>query len=369
MKNDLYDNIVGLVVSMRRDGSSYMEVSDAIMETYNQRYTPDGVRSIWRRNREDVPEQADDSLLERTAEAISNNKGWSFPEICKAMRDGQQLQQSFDKRQYEAKVAVDTSKPIAITFVSDVHFGNQHTDYEAFERDIATIVESPDVYLFKGGDWPDKFMPTFKDGTAVLGQLTPPQTQVLIIEKMMDYLGDKILVAIGGNHDKMDEKLTGISSEYMIHKGKPFPYLHEGGLIKLLVGKTSYNFLWKHHYRFNSSVNQFNSHHRMLEQLYPDTDIVVTEHEHNPGIEVVEKYEYDARRQVVNIRTGTYKIDDPYSMARWKAGRPGPQTVVLFPDQKKIVPFTGGDAINDAKKYIAGQETHSDKNHRSGVSR
>ena len=90
----------------------------------------------------------------------------------------------------------------------------------------------------------------------------------------------------------------------------------------------------------------------MREKLYPLADVVVTEHLHNPGIEGTHEYEYDAQRNVVNIRTGTYKIGDSYSRSLWKDGVPGSQVVVLFPNSRKIVPFDGPDAIDDAERYL-----------------
>ncbi len=257
-------------------------------------------------------------------------------------------------RQSVAKCEIKTNVPIALSFISDVHLGSSHTDYAAFFADIETIAGNPRIYLMKGGDWCDKFMPSFRDASASVWQLQPPQIQLLVVERLMEYLGEALVAVVGGNHDRMDAKKTGISTEYFIHRKLRVPYLPEGGLVEILIGKIQYKILWKHHYRFNSSLNSFNTHHRMLEMLAPDVDVVVTEHEHNPGMESIEKFEFNQKRTVVNIRTGSYKENDPYSMDYFKAGRPGPQTIVFWPDSRKVLGLHGADSLGDAVTQIKG---------------
>ena len=98
----------------------------------------------------------------------------------------------------------------------------------------------------------------------------------------------------------------------------------------------------------------------MLELLDPTADIVVQEHEHSPGIESLEKGEYD-KKTVVNIRTGAYKINDGFSMDFYKSGRTAPQTIILFPDEKKILAMHGRDAIKDAITYLEGYRAQKRK--------
>lgn len=257
-------------------------------------------------------------------------------------------------RQSVAKCSIKTNVPIALSFISDVHLGSNYTDYDAFFRDLKTIADTPQIYLMKGGDWCDKFMPSFRDASASAWQLQPPQVQLLIVERLMDYLGKALVAVIGGNHDRMDAKKTGISTEYFIHRKLKVPYLPEGGLVEITIGDIKYKILWKHDYRFKSAMNQFNPHHRMLEQLAPDVDVVVLEHLHSPGIESIERFEFDQKRTVISVRTGSYKTNDPYSMDHYKAGRPGPQTIIFWPDKRKVLGLHGADSLNDAVTQLKG---------------
>ncbi len=88
--------------------------------------------------------------------------------------------------------------------------------------------------------------------------------------------------------------------------------------------------------------------------LAPDVDIVVTEHEHNPGMESIEKFDFDQRRTILNVRSGSYKGDDPYSMNYFKAGRSGPQTIVFWPNERRVLGMHGANSLNDAVTYLRG---------------
>ena len=250
---------------------------------------------------------------------------------------------------------IDTKEPIALAFVTDVHLGSPHTDYEAFRSDVKAVLADDRVYVMKGGDWSDKFMPTFKDASAPANQVAPPMIQMITEDQVMKALDGRIVAACGGNHDRMDEKKTGMSSEYWIHRDKPFPYMPTGGRIELVVGKTEYRILWTHQYGTgNSRLNTHNVFNWIRRELDPTCDIYALEHHHDPSLMIREVQDFD-KRTVIEMRTGSYKSDDRYSEQFFKAGRLGPQTIVLWPDQKKMVPFHNASAITDASAQLRGQ--------------
>lgn len=252
------------------------------------------------------------------------------------------------------KSRIKTDQPIAVCFISDVHIGSPHTDYQGFLEDIALIESDPRIYVGKGGDWADK-MSGFRDATASVGQLHPEEVQLLAVESIMEGpLNGRIIAAIGGNHDRMDARKTGLSSEYWIHRGKPFPYMPTGGLVELTVGSETYRIVWTHQYGTgNSRLNPHNIFRWIRQELDTSGDIFVLEHHHDPSIMTREMQDFE-KRTVVEIRTGSYKIDDKFSQQFFKEGRHGPQTVILFPDRHKIVPCHGKEALSDAIVYLNG---------------
>ena len=307
--------------------------------------------------KQESQKQSSADFVQRVAEIVTDDKkrpkDYSLDEMANAFISAQQVLDDQSISQNSANVTIPAKVPIGLSFISDVHLGSPATNYQAFFADITRISQDPRLYLGKGGDWCDMFMGSFTDASAAAHQLQPPDIQIGFEDNIVKKLGDSIIAMIGGNHDSMATRKTGISHHDLLRRGDRFAFLPQGGLVNLTVGKITYRILWKHSYRFNSSHNEFNSHHRMA-QFLAQCDVRVLEHLHSPGTETVEELEFDQKHTVVNIKTGTYKEEDGYSMSKWKAGRRGPQTIVLYPDRKKIVPFHGAEALEDAQTYMAG---------------
>ena len=248
---------------------------------------------------------------------------------------------------------IKTTKPVAFACISDVHIGSPHTDYEAFGADMGRIIDDKRFYLMKGGDWADK-MSNFRDKQAATGQLHPEKIQLITVERIMDAMKGRIVAAIGGNHDTMDARKTGVSSEYWIHRNQPFPYMPTGGLVELTVGKQTYKIVWSHTYGIgHSRLNKHNVFRWLRQEISSSADIYILEHHHDPSMLEHELDEFE-KQKVLEIRTGTYKITDPYAQQYFKEGRRGPQPFVLFPDKKKVVAIHGEDGIENMQTYLDG---------------
>lgn len=339
------------------DSVNWREIAEQVNQSHGTDLSGEAARGRFKRSRGKAPREPD--LIFPN---VKNPKDLSFPEMIGAFEQTRDFRAKTSIGELTALAAISATKPIALCVVSDAHIGSPYTNYKALLDDMTTIRETQGLYVLLGGDMCDLFMPQFKDKMAPINALQPPQIQLLTEEKLLEYLSGKIVARNGGNHDRMPQRETGIDVRYFIERDKPYPILPNGGLVRLTVGEVEYKILWKHDYRFKSSLNQFNVHHRMLEQLEPDADIVVTEHEHNPGIESVERGEFDSRRTVVSIRAGAYKGSDPFSVRYFKSGRRGPQTVILWPDRRKILAMHGADALTDATIYLNGYNSRTGDN-------
>lgn len=359
------EQILADIIAMYEGGCTWSQIVANISTKYGRPFTLDGVRNRYRRQIEkattptgkDLP--ADAGFQERVAAVVQLNKKplkqFDLDDMHSTLTTAQGIRQDVNPDQPEAKVSIAANQPIALTFISDVHLGSQYTNYDAFFADLKLISGDPRFFVCVGGDWQDKFMPSFKDAAAVTSQIVPADIQLLFTKKILEALSPSIVACIGGNHNEMDMRLTGISTERMIHRDSPAAFMPNGGLLTLTVGGAQYKILWKHHWRFNSALNQFNTHHRMLEGLDPTVDIVVTEHEHNPGIESVERFAFGERRTVISIRTGAYKEADPFSVKFYKSGRRGPQTLILWPDRREApMAIHGDDALRRAQTFLDG---------------
>ena len=344
---------IAFILDLHDNGKKPTEISDAMTEKYNlkEKLNPDTIRNHIRRLTKKNKEQP------LKVEFPDKLESLNMEETIDSFIAAQDIARKFNIGEYMASIKLNVDHPIAVSFVSDVHLGSPATDYEALKDDLNLIDSDERLFLMAGGDWEDSFMTSFKDAGAVFGQIQPPSTQFKASSNILKHLCDrnKLLAKCAGNHDSMLTRISGVDMNYWILQGEQPPYFPYGGLVKLFVGKAEYKILWKHKWRYNSTLNQFNAHHRAYEMLYPDSDIVIMEHEHNPGIETIERGEFDMKKSIINIRTGSYKGGDAFSRKFYKDGRRGAQTVVFFPDKKYMAPMHGTKAIRDAIYYMDGE--------------
>ena len=92
-----------------------------------------------------------------------------------------------------------------VAFIGDQHVGSPESDYERIEKEVSKIVNTDNAYIIIMGDTVDGY---FWGGEAQYGEMEQTPEQYQYIKSMMDYLGDnkKLLCAIGGDHDCLDEK-------------------------------------------------------------------------------------------------------------------------------------------------------------------
>lgn len=296
-----------------------------------------------------------EELLSEYSKRIERRASLELSDFFDIAESVKGLKDDLDISSLVAAADAGSDDPIGLVPMCDLHLGSPACAYGALRKDIGLIQSDSRLRVLRGGDWGDYFNNTFPSAIAVAGQTVSPMIQKLWAEKIMTELKDKIVAAVGGNHDLMDERKTGISSEYFILRNMPFPYLKYGGLIKLKVGSQYYEILWKHNYRGNSYINEFNAHRR-LRMLWGNADICVLEHIHSPATAITESGGLTANgsKTIVNIRAGAYKQADEYSTDQFRPGIISPTTVVLFPNERKIVPFHGADAISDAITFLDG---------------
>ena len=379
MRTDLDDatnaNVLQRIGELRGQGVKYQDITDSINREFGLKMTRTAVKLRYRYYQQNPMKvgpsepDGDDTFLARCGDLIRTDKRWpkdpSVDDVERIVLTAQEVRQDLLPDQMQAAVTIKTDQPIALSFISDVHIGSGYVNYRAFFDDLRIIRSDPRFFLAAGGDWADKFMPSFKDASASTWQIVPAELQLLFTQKILKALEPSIVACIGGNHNDMDMKLTGISTDRMIHRDGAPAFMPHGGLLTLTVGQATYRIIWKHHWRYNSALNQFNSHHRILEQLAPSADIVVTEHEHNPGMESIERFEYDDKRTIINVRTGAYKENDAFSMKYFKGGRRGPQTLILWPDRSEPpMAIHGGEALRRAQTFLNGWSQKGDKRFR-----
>lgn len=274
-----------------------------------------------------------------------------FKEHLVYLREQQDHVERITRNSEYAEIKIKSDNPVAIALSSDWHIGSDATDYKSFLRHMEIVKDTPeffltalsntiDGYIWPGGMW---------------SEIAHVQEQVEIASSFAKEWKDKLIAVVGSRcHDWTKDK-GGISPQEIAFKenvDEGMPFFQHGGLLTVDLNGIKYKIGMQHKSRFNSSLNVTNANKRTLDLRWPSADVVAIAHHHVAAIEHATRWEGPDRRDVVLVRTGTYKIEDGYSKDEgFGSGQLGSPVVILDPKEKRVIPFLH---IEDAQKYIIG---------------
>jgi len=244
----------------------------------------------------------------------------------------------------ELSMKIDTSLPIAVTFVSDMHIGAFGVDYDSLERDCNTIEKEPGLYAVIGGDGYHNIIQPSKIGSS--HNQAPIASQkglyVLTLKKLLS----KILFVGVGQHNYWTTLLEGEDWDGELMRRLHLVYTKHAALVNLKVGDFVYGILRMHKSRFRSAFNLTHTCKRNQQMYFPNARVVVIEDQH---VGTIEQYRYN-ESECLAIRTGTYDVYDDYALSNGFFGaHVCNPTVVLFPDRDHLVGFKD---MYDAITYL-----------------
>lgn len=242
--------------------------------------------------------------------------------------------------------------PVAITFVTDIHYGSLAVDYDLLNQHMETVVETPNMFMLMGGDLVDAFNP-IKHAKAMRGDALPVEEQIEAIMDRVGYL-DQIGKLGGvqlGNHDDFVD-VAGIDFVYFLRELQ-CPVFTGAGDLDVVVQGQNYRIFWSHAHWGNSKLNPTNACKRAIEHSSPEADLVFLGHTHQSTQEHFDRAGID-RGGIVG---GTYKLNDSYGR-KWgmgKVGSPG-HTVLLWPGERHFEmvrdPQFASDYLKNAIQHL-----------------
>lgn len=263
-----------------------------------------------------------------------NEKEPDMSELLETLIRAQKKLQEHDDRQTTVTVKIDDAKPIGLVFTGDWHIGGLYTDHARMIQDFQTYRDTDGLYVVGMGDYTDNYITRSHPG-GMFDQVITPDVQRRLCEHMIDeYLSDRLLVLLKGNHDNWEIKETGEDFVRHLARLHDVPYLWYGGEIRLCLGSVEYLIHAHHSYKYNSSLNTTNSQRNLFANTH--ADIIALGHLHYNEVHS----KSSANKDTVWMRTGSYKITDDYS--QWIGAHtadPRSPMAILFPHEKKIVPF------------------------------
>ena len=245
----------------------------------------------------------------------------------------------------EIYLEIPANKPIALCFTADWQLGQPGLDYVQFKYDVQTWKKTDGWWVAPGGDGYENIIQPGKVGS---GHNQAP----ICVQKALYYLTlreliDRIAFIGSGNHNYWTALMDGEDWDAELAQRLKVVYTKHAARVYLKVGKMTYNILRMHKGRFNSSFNLTHSAKQYQRTYFPESRIIVVEHQH---VGVVEQYRYN-EQECVAIRPGTYAVYDDYALQNGFYGNHvcNP-TVVLYPDRDHIVPFKDQ---SDALTFLA----------------
>lgn len=257
--------------------------------------------------------------------------------------DQQRHRQEFDNSQSSATVKIETALPwVGVFFTSDWHLGSDKVNYELWDKHQTLVLETEGMYEAIVGDERDNFvLPKFKNG--LFEGVWNPEEQARFIKWWLEQLNDndKIIARVGGNHDNWTWDQSGIHLDTLWYSDMKSPLLRNGGFVHTYFNDIFYE-LYLHHglSRFNSSFNPNHATKRAYE-FQGKFDVGAMGHTHVSETAHGWRNNDEQQHDYVQLRTGTYKMDDQYArMLQLGRGQPPGATVLFNTKERKMIAFS-----------------------------
>ena len=203
----------------------------------------------------------------------------------------------------------------------DFHIGSHGCDYDKLEELLAGTIEYDNLKTILVGNMGDFFTPMAGPKDGALGDVMPPQMQLLTMKKFLTEYQDVILASVNEpEHADWVYRASGIDIYEFLARDLDIPLVNAGGSVKIRFGEIEYDIMPFHKIaKFKSAFNLTHGHKRALE-LHRDADVVIAGHLHKPDYE----WAYRNGHDVSLVQIGTLETKEIGSMYGKKEGFLGP---------------------------------------------
>lgn len=275
----------------------------------------------------------------------------SFDEFHEEALRRSDFREKVEGEKRHVEISIETDRPIAIAFLSDLHLGGGLVDYELLKKTGQIIKEHPLAYCITGGDATDSLY--FSYGDEILNM----QEQYVYFSKMLQWIGsENILAGILGNHESWASK-SGVTNYIEFSENTRRPLLRGVSFVDLKVGAINYKLLLSHKFRGSSYINPTHQEARANREM-PGADIVLAAHTHKPGESIIYQPEYGGgTRKVVLVNGKTFKKTDSYGKDQGFISTSGDELgcnwIILNHDRKMVrVCSSNEEMVESMSSYI-----------------
>jgi len=214
-----------------------------------------------------------------------------------------------------------------------------------FERDIQTILETPNLFVVLGGDIIDN---QIKHLSGLLASRTRPGTQWKWLRRFLRRIRPKLVACISGNHDAWTALLTDLDLLEFETSDLGIPYDQDELTLKVQMTDAEYVVGLRHKYPGGSKANPALKVKNWWRDGDTDFDVGVVCHDHTAVIEPFVRH----GRVRWAMRPGTYQTESRYAIREgYHCPIPATPVAVFQPFKKDVHGFL---SLDWGGRYLRG---------------
>lgn len=342
---------VGAFVVREYSSHGSPDLARLIQDQFGVTLSPNSIRSFFfheirRRQGAPLPEPVA-TLPEAGTRFPDQRPPWTEADAAElyemAMQEGERHEATFPG-QTTLTVDLNTKgegqRPVGICFWSDWQIGTRGVMLRKLREDAETIRDTDGLQVFVLGDLVQNLNQRKHPSSLHECTLPDPRDQEACAKYILSMTKHKILGMVTGNHEENSKQASGLTLTERWAKELNVPYLWHGAKVNVHLGDQVYKIGVRHKFVGESSISTTNAQRRIHTQLWPDCDVIAMGDKHFNDLQKVGKPLGDT----IWLRTGSYQGHDDFgqSIAGYK-GSWGVASVILFPDEKRVLGFYGKD--------------------------
>jgi len=235
---------------------------------------------------------------------------------------------------YWYTIEIDDNKPIAIAWMSDIHFGSPYTDYRQVWADTETITNTPGMWAIGLGDDRDNWVATKLTYLQRRQEMTF-DAEVSLYKSWIEMIKPKLLADVTGNHDLWTHKIGGLDLARLLLPDRILYDKYEIRMV-LKLGGAEWRIICRHKWPYNSIYNPTHGMEMSWERAGKPYDIALGGDTHIATI--CREFIREGKVRFA-ILLGTYKLlGDPFPYELGKANCPhvGSGAVIFWPSGQML---------------------------------
>lgn len=250
-------------------------------------------------------------------------------------------------------IKVKFEGPYGVVGIPDNHMDNPGTELKRMLKDAEMIREHPHLFAVAIGDGIDNFI-VGKLEKVRRGQQIKLSDSWRMQEYYVDIIADKLIAAIGGNHNDWSKDMSGLDPLADIFENRGLGNIYDADQIRVRLtspnGK-SFTHMARHKYK---GASRFHSIHgimiHMLEK-WEGEDVFWGGHIHQASHAAIQRNWEGSARAVHGVQLGAYKVIDEYAKREgFRANQPFLTPMIIH------IPETGEtifvDDINRGVQFL-----------------